>query len=85
MEIIKTSDFEKSFAKLPADTKRLYFHQENLFLKNWRDPRLHVKKVKDLGHAFSFRITRRYRVLFYFQNPNRAIFFDVDHRKDVYR
>jgi len=43
------------------------------------------KKVKGLPDVFSFRITRRYRVLFYFQNINTAIFFEVDHRKYVYR
>lgn len=85
MEIIKTSDFEKLLAMLPADIQRLYSRQEYLFTQNWRDPRLHIKKVKSLDLSFSFRITRRYRVLFYFQTPNRAIFFDIDHRKDVYR
>ena len=63
----------------------LYSVQENRFQENWRDPRLHIKKVQTLSHALSFRITRRYRVFFYFQNIETAIFFDVDHRKDIYR
>ncbi|OGL67634.1 hypothetical protein A3B21_01425 [Candidatus Uhrbacteria bacterium RIFCSPLOWO2_01_FULL_47_24] len=84
MNIIRTDDFESSFLKLPLEIQRLYSTQAKRFRENWRDPRLHIKKVRGLAHVFSFRITRRYRVLFYFQNAETAIFFDVDHRKDVY-
>lgn len=85
MEIVRTEEFDKAFAKLPNDAKRLYARQEKIFTANWRDPRLHIKKLKGLEYAFSLRITRRYRALFYFQNLRQAIFFDIDHRKDVYR
>lgn len=85
MEIIRTEDFERAFHRLPKEIHRLCRIQENRFKDNWRDARLHVKKVKSLPHALSLRITRRYRIFFYFQNPNRAIFFDIDHRKDCYR
>lgn len=54
-------------------------------MENWRDPRLHIKKIKGLEHAFSFRVTRSWRVLFYFQDADEAIFFEIDHRRDVYR
>ena len=85
MEIIKTFDFERSLKKLPSNIKRLHKIQEERFILNPNDLRLHIKKLRDLGGVFSFRITRKYRALFYFQNPNTAILFDVDHRKDVYR
>lgn len=85
MEIIKTIDFNKSFKCLPKEICRLYSIQEKRFKENWRDSRLHIKKVHSLGPALSFRITRRYRVFFYFQDTETAIFFDIDHRKDIYR
>ena len=85
MRIIKTEDFAKAYSNLQSSTKRLYIVQEKRFAFNPRDPRLHIKKLKDFNGAFSFRITRHYRVLFYFQNPMTAIFFDIDHRKDIYR
>lgn len=85
MKIIRSNDFEKTFRQLPKDIQEIYKVQELRFIKNWRDPRLHVKKVNTLPYALSFRITRRYRVFFYFQNSETAIFFDVDHRKDAYR
>jgi len=85
METVKTDDFERAFQKLPKEIQQLYKAQEKRFEINWHDPRLHIKKVRTLPFALSFRITRNYRVLFYFQNQERAIFFYVDHRKDVYK
>lgn len=85
MEIIKTSEFNKALKRLPKDIQRLCQEQEQRFESNWRDPRLHVKKVKSLPFAFSFRITRNYRVLFYFKNISTVVFFDADHRKDIYK
>jgi len=85
MEIIKTDDFKRAFKKLPKEIKRLYDIQEKHFKENWRDSRLHIKKVRSISYALSFRITRRYRVFFYFQNTETVIFFEIDHRKDIYR
>ena len=85
MTIVKTSDFDRAFNKLPKRIQNLYLKQEKLFKGNWRDSRLRIKKIKGLPHVLSFRITRSYRVLFYFQDSATAIFFDTDHRKDIYR
>ncbi len=85
MNVIKTSDFKKAFDNLQKNIQRLYSTQEKRFLFNPRDPRLHIKKLKEFDEAFSFRITRKYRTLFYFQNSMTAVFFDIDHRKNVYR
>ncbi|MBU3965573.1 hypothetical protein KKG29_04050 [Patescibacteria group bacterium] len=84
MRIIKTDDFSRAFKKLPKEIQHFYNVQEERFKKDSRDPRLHIKKVKTLSFALSFRITRRYRVFFYFQNIETAIFFEIDHRKDIY-
>ena len=85
MEIIRTRDFEKSLQKLSREIRQLYSIQERRFQKNPRDSRLHMKKVKGLASMFSFRITRRYRVFFYFHTEEQAVFFEIDHRKDAYR
>lgn len=85
MKIIQTDDFDRKLEQLPNDIQTLYQKQVQNFLENWRDPRLHVKKVRELPHAFSFRITRRYRVFFFFHDITTAIFFTIDHRKDAYR
>ena len=85
MEIIRTDDFISALKNLPKEIQRLYDIQEKRFRENLRDPRLHIKKVKSLQLAFSFRITRRYRAFFYFQDIDSVVFFDIDHRKDSYK
>lgn len=85
MEIIKTGDFNRAFGRLPKQIQQIYTKQEKIFRENWRDPRLHIKKVRLLPYALSFRVTRSYRVFFYFQEAEKAIFFEIDHRKDAYK
>lgn len=84
MTICKTEDFNHIFNKLPSDIKRLFQKQEEIFCNNWLDPRLHTKKLKELSGTYSFRITRRYRALFYFRDKE-AIFFTIGHRKEIYK
>ena len=64
MKIIETEDFRKDLENLPQEIKRLYKKQKAIFKNNWFDPRLHIKRLKELPGVYSFRITRRYRVLF---------------------
>ena len=84
MVIRKTKDFLKNLEKLPSKIKKLLQRQESIFKKNWLDPRLHTKRIKELPGVYSFRITRRYRVLFYFRGEE-AIFFSIGHRKEIYK
>ncbi len=83
MIICKSEDFIKEFKKLPSEIKKLFQKQWDIFRDNWLDPRLHTKRIKELPGAYSFRITRRYRTLFYFKD-DEAIFFSIGHRKDIY-
>ena len=85
MNIYYSSDFRKVFARLSVSIQKLYQRQENLFRGNRRDSRLHVKKLKGQEMTFSFRITRRYRVLFILVNNDSALFATIDHRKDAYK
>ena len=85
MEIFQTADFTKQLRKFPKDSLRLYMVQEKRFRENLRDPRLHMKKLQGLDGVSSFRVTRLYRVLFYFQSSDAVVFFAIGHRKDVYR
>lgn len=85
MKIIFAEEFRDKFEGLPLEIQKLYFRQEAIFRKNWRDPRLQVKKLRDYSLPFSFRITRRYRVLFMFINIDTVLFATIGHRKDSYR
>ena len=85
MKILYVEEFRKRFKKLPREIQLLYRRQEARFRKNWRDPRLHVEKLADHPLPYSFRITRRYRVLFTFVEPETALFATIGHRREVYR
>jgi len=84
MIIQESNDFLKGLKELPPEIKRLFEKQKSLFNKNWLDSRLHTKRIKEMPGVYSFRITRRYRVLFYFRDIDKVIFFSVGHRKDIY-
>jgi mRNA-degrading endonuclease RelE of RelBE toxin-antitoxin system len=85
MKVLYTLEFRKNYSKLPASIQKLYKKQETIFHKDPRDPRLHTKKLKGEPVTFSFRITRSYRVLFFFVSKEEALFVSIGHRKDSYR
>lgn len=85
MRLVFAAEFRKQFRKLPKDIQDLYYKQESIFRENWRDPRLHLKKLTDHPFPFSFRITRGYRVLFSFVDAETALLGTIGHRKDIYR
>ncbi len=84
MVIRETEDFKKNLEDLPSEIRRLFQKQKVIFKENWFGPRLHTKRVKELPGVYSFRVTRRYRVFFYFRD-NEAVFFKIGHRKDIYK
>lgn len=83
MLIQKTKNFIGELGKLPKEIKRIFRKQEILLKKNWLDARLHIKRIEEMPGVYSFRITLRYRALFYFRN-NEVILFSIGHRKDIY-
>ena len=85
MNIIYADEFRKGFRRLPSAIQRLYQKQEMIFKKDWKDARLHSKKLIDHPFPFSFRITRNYRVLFSFVDQDTTLFGTIGHRRDAYR
>jgi mRNA-degrading endonuclease RelE of RelBE toxin-antitoxin system len=83
MKISYTKEFIGCLSSAPKGIKRIYAKQENLFIADWNDPRLHVKKIIN-SPLFSFRVTIKYRVLFEFIDENSALFLVIGHRKDIY-
>ena len=84
MNIVYANEFKKKFRRLPLNIQKMYRGQEFIFKLNWQDSRLHTKKLSGHPFPFSFRITRRYRVLFMFVEDNTALFATIGHRRDVY-
>jgi len=84
-KIEATTLFKKSFEKLPSRTQDKCKKLLSLLSIDYRDPRLHVKKLKGKRIEYSFRITRDYRCTFYFEPIKIIVLLDIDHRKDIYR
>ena len=84
MIIRRTRDFLKDIESLPKEIREILKKQEEVFIKSRLDQRLHIKKIKGINNCYSFRVTRKYRVLFYFRDKE-AVFFKIGHRKDVYK
>ncbi len=82
-KIIFDDYFGKKLAKLPKDVIKVYRKQERIFINSWLDGRLHTKKLIGVNW-YSFRVTRNYRVLFYFYESEVVVFTDIGHRKDIY-
>ena len=85
MQVVRTPEFEKSFDNLAANIQRLCRVQEERLALDWKDSRLHLKKLNLPEAIYSFRVTRSYRALFYFAANGDIVLFDIDDRKDVYR
>lgn len=84
MKVIYSREFAKDFRKLPIEIQKLFRKQEALLKKNWKDSRLKVKKLIEHRLAFSFRVTRDYRVLFAFVESETILLANIGHRKDIY-
>ena len=86
MKILYADEFRKQFSRLPEEIRSVFKRQEVLFKANWRDVRLHVKKLTGGPFPYSFRVTRRYRVLFIFISNDReaVLFATIGHRRNVY-
>ena len=84
-EIYYGDGFLRDLRKLPKESK-VKLSKLILFLKtNIFDPRLHTKPLgSPLEGVCSFRITRDWRVGFYFISQNTIKLLIADHRDSIY-
>lgn len=83
MRVVYADRFKKQFDRLPARTQIQFKRQMKIFLLDWRDTRLHTKKLVGETAIYSIRITRDYRALFEWID-DVFLFSIIAHRKDVY-
>lgn len=78
--------FVKNFKKLPGHIKDKAIYLEEIFKTDPFSPILKTKPLKgEFSHLYSFRITREYRIIFEITAHNLVVFYNVGHRKDIYR
>jgi mRNA-degrading endonuclease RelE of RelBE toxin-antitoxin system len=85
MLCVVSAECKKMLAKVPVSTSKLFNEHVELLASDTRDHRLHVKKLKGEDDVYSFRVTRAYRALFFFQDSKTIIVFALGHRKDIYK
>lgn len=78
--------FLKQAALLPKAEQEKLARLFSLLARNPFDSRLQTKRLKPpLAGQLSFRITRDWRVQFYFLDTSTIIITTVKHRRDIYR
>ncbi len=85
-EIIYEESFRRDIRDLPEKVQNKLGLLVEILREDPFDPRLHAKHLgPPLQSAFSFRITRDYRVGFEFSNPNTIRLLVADTRDKIYR
>jgi mRNA-degrading endonuclease RelE of RelBE toxin-antitoxin system len=86
MEIIATEEFKKGYNYLLKKIQQKAKKQEIIFKNNPFYPSLHTEKlVPGSKEVWSFRIDKRYRVIFRFLNKNKVIFLTVGPHDWIYK
>jgi len=75
----------QSFEKLPRSVQGRTHALIELLAIDYRDSRLHTKKLRGDRPEYSFRVGRDYRCMFSFENGTTILLIDVAYRKDIYR
>ena len=85
LKIHITSDFEKSFKKLPKPIKKITEEKDKKFRINAFAPNLKTHKLKgELNGFYSYSINHQYRILFRFLENSEVIYYDVG-THDIYK
>lgn len=86
IRIIYSRSFIKSAKKLPSPVKKKLAALLEGMGVNPFAPNLHTKPLAGkLAGLYSLRITRDWRVIFYFKGKENIVLIDASHRSDVYK
>lgn len=78
LKLYSTSEFKKSFRKIPAYIQDLAEKKNKCFCQNVFDICLHAHKLKgELEGYWSYYVNRKYRILFRFISKNEVIYYDI--------
>jgi len=85
IEIVYSRRFLKSVKHLPLAQQKKLANLLVIFQEDPYHPFLHSKQLTgSLAGLLSFRITRDWRVIFQFLNPDKIQMLRAAHRKDIY-
>jgi mRNA-degrading endonuclease YafQ of YafQ-DinJ toxin-antitoxin module len=73
-----SSDFKKSFRKLPVAIQDLATHKDQWFRDDAFDPRLKTHKLKGVLEGYwSYSVNYQYRILFRFISHCEVLYYDI--------
>lgn len=85
IKVIITEEFERRYAELPKSVQKKAERQERIFRANPFHPSLHTEKLEPRSkQLWSFRVDRKYRVLFRFSEANTVIFLTTGPHNWIY-
>jgi mRNA-degrading endonuclease RelE of RelBE toxin-antitoxin system len=86
MKILLAKEFKENFSSLDKQTQKRADKQILIFKNNIFHPSLHTEKLSPKWkEVWSFRIDKRFRVIFRFINQNTILFLTVGPHDWVYR
>ncbi len=84
--LLATAEFQEAYHLLPVSVQRKLDRQTKTFLENPFHPSLHTEKLEPRHkELWSFRIDKRYRVLFRFDAANNILLITAGSHDWVYR
>ncbi|KKP63085.1 MAG: type II toxin-antitoxin system mRNA interferase toxin, RelE/StbE family [Patescibacteria group bacterium] len=77
-KILYSSQFEKSFRKIPENIAQLFNDKQSFFILNSFNPLLKTHKLKGkLKEYYSFSVNLEYRVIFKIVSKEKILFLDI--------
>jgi plasmid maintenance system killer protein len=81
MKLVRTTHFERNYAKAPERIQRAFDKQSLLLLQNLHHPSLHAKKYDERQGLWQARVNKDWRFYFLFQNDGYLIVSIISHPK----
>lgn len=78
LSIHTTSEFQKSFRKIPKPIQNLAVKKDQYFREDAFDIRLRTHKLRgELEGYWAYSINQKYRILFRFIKDDEVIYYDI--------
>ena len=86
LEIIVAEEFQRLYSELPSHIQKKAEKKEEVFRKNPFHPSLHTEKLEPKGkQVWSFRVDKKYRIIFRFLGENKIVFIAIGPHDWVYK
>jgi plasmid maintenance system killer protein len=81
MKLIRTTHFERNYAKAPQQVQRAFDKQSSLLLQNLHHPSLRAKKYDERLALWQARVNKDWRFYFLIQHDGYVIVNIIPHPK----